>query len=61
MGVVKLFMNYPKLYSWPFIAYMRSELSETGAMRSDNTNCFLDLLSHNEVSFNPADIHRLAK
>jgi hypothetical protein len=35
---------------------MRSELSETGAMRIDNTKCFLDLLSHTAVSFNEKDI-----
>lgn len=61
MAVVKLFVGYPKLYSWPYIAYMRSELSETGAMRIDNTKCFLDLLNHNNVTFNPNDIIRLSK
>ena len=61
MAVVKLFVSYPKLYSWPYIAYMRSELSETGAMRIDNTQCFLDLLNHDAVSFNDNDIIRLSK
>jgi hypothetical protein len=40
---------------------MRSELSETGAMRIDNTQCFLDLLNHDAVSFNDNDILRLSK
>ena len=61
MAVVKLFVSYPKLYSWPYIAYMRSELSETGAMRIDNTKCFLDLLNHSAVSFAENDILRLSK
>lgn len=61
MAVVKLFVSYPRLYSWPYIAYMRSELSETGAMRIDNTKCFLDLLNHSAVSFAENDILRLSK
>jgi hypothetical protein len=61
MAVVKLFMAYPKLYSWPYIAYMRAELTETGAIRSENTKCFLELLVSVTVSFDPNDIHHLAK
>lgn len=61
MAVVKLFVNYPKLYSWTFFSYMRSELSETGTMRTDNTKCFLDLLSHDNVSFNENEVFKLSK
>lgn len=61
MAVVKLFVSYPKLYSWPYIAYMQSELSETGLIRIENTKCFLDLLNNEAISFNESDIIRLSK
>jgi hypothetical protein len=61
MDVVRLFMGYPKLYSWPFIAYMKEELADLGKGRIKNTKCFLDLLNHDKVFFNVSDLPRLAK
>lgn len=31
--VVRLFMRYPKLYSWKYISFMKSELTDLGLVR----------------------------
>jgi hypothetical protein len=45
MEVVRLFVSYPKFYSWKYFAFMESELTNLGLLRIDSTRVFLDLLS----------------
>jgi hypothetical protein len=59
--VVRLFMAYPKFYSWPYIAYMRAELANLGLIRLSNTECFLKLMNHENVTVAPTDWIRLSK
>jgi hypothetical protein len=61
MDVVKLFMNYSKLYSWEYIALMQSELTDLGLLRIRSTETFLDLLNNNNVSYNKSTFFVLSK
>ena len=49
--VVRLFMNYPKLYSWEYIAFMESELTKLGILRLNTTEEFLKLLNSGKIKF----------
>jgi hypothetical protein len=61
IDVVRLFMNYPTLYSWPYIQYMEDELTPSGLLRLRNTNCFLDLLANHNVKFIENELPLLSK
>jgi hypothetical protein len=50
--VVKLFMSYPQLYSWNYIALMKLQLDPPGQYRIPNTNTFLSILSNSKITFN---------
>ena len=49
--VVRLFMNFPKLYSWNYIAFMESELTKLGILRLNTTEEFLKLLNSGKITF----------
>ena len=51
MPVVKLFMSYPKLYSWKYITFMKSELNDKGLTRIKSTEGFLNLMSNDKVLY----------
>jgi hypothetical protein len=57
--VVKIFMSYPKLYSWHYIALMRTQLNATGLHCLPNITIFLDILNHNKVTFFPQTLPTL--
>jgi hypothetical protein len=59
--VVRLFMSFQKHYSWAYIAYMRSELSNLGLLRLPNTECLLKLMNCENVAVIPTDWSRLSK
>ena len=61
IDVVRLFMSYHKFYSWPYVTYMRSELTNLGLLRLPNTECFLKLMSHRNVIVTSADWSRISK
>ena len=56
--VLKLFMGYPQLYSWPYIAFMRTQLSDAGVNRIPTSQTFLEILRLS-ATFNPFDLSRL--
>ena len=49
--VVRLFMSYPKLYSWNYINFMESELTKLGILRLNTTKEFLELLNSGKIKF----------
>jgi hypothetical protein len=51
MEVVKLFMNYPQLYSWEYVTLMKTQLSPSGRHCMPNITVFLDILSLSQVTF----------
>ncbi len=51
LEVVRLFMNYPKLYSWNYIYFMESELTRLGILRLNTTEEFLKLLNSGKIKF----------
>jgi hypothetical protein len=61
IDVVRLFMEQHTFYTWPYITYMRSELTNLGLLRLPNTECFLKLMSHSSVTVTPTDWNRLSK
>ena len=56
--VVRLFMNYPKLYSWSYIAFMESELTRLGILRLNTTEEFLKLLNSDKIKFDKLSLPR---
>lgn len=57
LEVVELFMSYRQLYSWEYIALMRSQLNYAGKYRIDIIRVFLDLLSHKNSGFTILTLH----
>jgi hypothetical protein len=55
--VLKLFMGYPQLYSWAYISFMKTHLSDAGVNRIPTTQTFLEILKF--TKFNPFDLSRL--
>lgn len=60
--VVRIFMDYPKLYSWDYISFMESELTKLGILRLNTTEEFLKLLDSGKIKFDnlslPAQLKR---
>jgi len=52
--VIKEFMVHPQLYTWPYIAFMRTQLSEIGMTRIPTLAGFLTLLKY--TKFEPAKL-----
>ena len=51
LEVVRLFMDYPRLYSWEYISFMESELTRLGILRMNTTKEFLTLLNSGKIKF----------
>ena len=51
-------MNYPKLYSWSYIAFMESELTRLGILRLNTTEEFLKLLNSDKIKFDKLSLPR---
>ena len=51
LEVVRLFMDYPRLYSWEYIFFMESELTRLGILRMNTTKEFLTLLNSGKIKF----------
>ncbi len=44
-------MSYPKLYSWQYISFMKSELNDRGLARIKSTEAFLNLMTNDKVIY----------
>ena len=44
--VIQEFMAHTQLFSWPYIAFMNTQLSDSGRIRLVSTASFLSIIKH---------------